>query len=620
MNNLQRKYESKKDYVTGLYNDLGSNNINNLSSNLTSNFGSLTKLNEYLKRKELFSNFDNIDLGKYEDISKLSVLRDIKLLDNLDMPQIGDLSDSSLKSKYGNDYQRLLDLAELRQYLNGNSNDIDTRKFEDSLRSYNPEKYELWKSLKKYSKYSNLTSYGKDSASSLIGKRFNLTKLEKIVSGVREFELGKSYPSFSELTLQGISFSGLNFAYFYQPIYFAIIYGQVNDQYTYFGNFTTGIKRKLTGVKIGFGDKDFTHLHFSFFRSGDNAIKGASDSIIFYPQLLQNYVVSVELKIKYKERFCILSEYARSLLYSFYDTSSMVENTTFNWIDNISIRQKAQYSNSAFIIKGNFNLTETNTYLFASIKKISPNYNTLFVPFLKKDNLLFDFRIDQKLFKNKLTFSVFIKNNHDNLGNWKPITTTYTYIGLKLSFKYKQILTGSVSYSPIVQKNDAENPLLVINNKISNYSGNLTWYENLKKAKSIASFGFSTQQFKSISSLNDYFTLVMMVNEVLNFKKGLSLNFHFDYIIPNTQNDSSKNYSILLSASYNLGKKVFISAGAFTRLSQEITSLTSSIVLTYRINKYFDFSLRIEEQYLINEIIKSKTNNWLGSFGISMQL
>jgi hypothetical protein len=348
----------------------------------------------------------------------------------------------------------------------------------------------------------------------------------RFLSNFKTFEVGKCRPNYSNLTLKGISVSGVNIEFTPGKFYAAFSTGKVKRPIKPSEVIKPTYKQKLLFGKIGVGKKRETHLYLTFMQLEDevNSLPASPemDTLNVKPQ--SNFVFGTEGKLSlFKKKFTIEGEAAVSLHTRDTRSPALIEDDTEvpSWLTNFLKPNASSSIDYAYNIKSTLKLKTTK--LSGGVKMIGAGFTTLGNPNLINDRLTYDGRIDQTFAKRKISFSVYFKQNKDNLINWKKSTTTTTAYGITAGFRFKKIPYLQIGYMPNFQKNDSDS--LKMKNAVHVFSMITGYNYPIGNLKSSTSFNFFYQNTETIMDTitNLSKTQTYTLNEVLTFKIPLSI-------------------------------------------------------------------------------------------------
>lgn len=348
----------------------------------------------------------------------------------------------------------------------------------------------------------------------------------RFLSNFSTFEVGKCRPNYSDLTLKGISVSGVNIEFTPGKFYAAFSTGKVKRPVKPSGTIKPTYKQKLLFGKIGVGKKRETHLYLTFMQVENelNSLPASPemDTLNVKPQ--SNFVFGTEGKLLlFKKKFTIEGEATASLHTRDTRSPALIEEDTEvpSWLTNFLKPNASSSIDYAYKVKSTLKLKTTK--LSGGVKMIGAGYTTLGNPNLVNDRLTYDGRITQTFVKKKISFSVYFRQHKDNLTDWKKTTTTTTAYGITAGFRFKKIPYLQISYMPNFQKTDSDS--LNMENSVNVFSAITGYNYPIGNLKSSSSFNFFYQNTETlmdtITKLSK--TRTYTLNEVLTFKIPLSI-------------------------------------------------------------------------------------------------
>jgi len=348
----------------------------------------------------------------------------------------------------------------------------------------------------------------------------------RFLSNFSTFEVGKCRPNYSNLTLKGISVSGVNIEFTPGKFYAAFSTGKVKRPIKPSGIIKPTYKQKLLFGKIGLGKKRETHLYLTFMQVEDELsslpASPEMDTLNIKPQ--SNFVFGTEGKLLlFKKKFTIEGEAAASLHTRDTRSPALIEDDTKvpSWLSGFLKPNASSSIDYAYTIKSTLKLKTTK--LSGGVKMTGAGFTTLGNPNLVNDRLAYDGRITQTFAKKKISFSVYFRQYKDNLIDWKESTTTTTAYGITAGLRFKKIPYLQISYTPNFQKTDSDS--LNMENSVNVFSAATGYNYPIGNLKSSSSFNFF---YQNTETLMDTITMLSKtqtytLNEVLTFKIPLSI-------------------------------------------------------------------------------------------------
>ena len=358
-----------------------------------------------------------------------------------------------------------------------------------------------------------------------------ISKILKWANSIRQLGVGSSYPYYSDITLSGMRSNGFNVELNRGNYYAAFTRGTI-DAMNYFGYPIGGVNRNLQGVRLGLGKIDDNHLFFNYIKIDDNLVN--QDSTTARPQ--ENMILGAEVQVNLlKKRVLIKSEIAQSF-HTLDRTLSDVTNPellkqgilkSFPFIKyNSTTHQDIAYN---FEMNGQFNNGKTTFRGY--YKYVGGGYVSLGVPFLLRDIKRYEGRLTHYIKDRKISLSLFVRNDVDNLLQNRLYTSYNTSIGGELGLNFKQLPKIKISFAPTKQnsivnnaQSDTTAPFKANTNMLS-----LTVTHQYKLGKVQFVTQINGTGFLGQSTIQDYQTgnVSLQQNVQLGKKTGLSFFYAF---------------------------------------------------------------------------------------------
>lgn len=408
----------------------------------------------------------------------------------------------------------------------------------------------------------------------------------RFLSNFTTFEAGKCRPHYSPLTVRGIRVSGVNFEFTPGIFYSAFSMGKIKKAIEPSETLKPTYKQDFMLGKIGVGEKQGSHLYFTYAHTKDdiNSLLPVSETFSVYPQ--DNFVIGSEACLNlFEKKFRLEGEVAVSMLTRDIRSSKLVpeDSDIPSWVSDIVNTNISSSVDYAYMVKSSLNLKTTK--LSGGVKMIGPGYRSLSAPNLRNDIMTYDGRIVQSFLKRRITLSAYCKHSKDNLINWKRTTTTTNAFSVSLGIRFRNYPYLQINYMPHFQKNDSDS--LRIENAVHVFS--MTTGYNYPVGKLIMSTTFNifyqnTETiFNTMTSGSENQTY--MLNETVSFEIPLTLAGGVSY--------SKSEYS---------GQKLDILMLTFSGTHRAFKKWRNTLGVRY--------SNQIEEQKKIGIFWNSKVKLW----------
>ena len=410
-------------------------------------------------------------------------------------------------------------------------------------------------------------------------KSGGISKVEKMFMMVDHMNFGKSYPYYSNYTVNRITLTGFDVAISPGPLYISALGGK--SQFNLFDNEgrLTMYDRQLYGGKVGLGNQNSTHLHFIAMKSQDDQGDLMNqDSIFIEPQ--SNLILGVDLKLSmFKKKFQLSAEAVGSAhntsdLAPGVDENEIYPTETPDFVRDLFSPNFSTHIGIAYKADMKARLFSNYSDIKAKYEYIGPGYQSMAAPVLLKDRLFYDVRWNQHFFNRKLKLSVFHKQEQDNLVPWKAYRTMANSSGAGLSFYSAKGFMLQANYAPYFQSNDVND--IADSSKITNanHMFNLTSSYNYKIGdvaanSQLAFMQTSGEMIPNGNSIPYSYTRSsnILYNQSLSVSKSVNLNFSTSFVTYqnniqdplvtlNTNPDSTVNLIMLnFGSSFILFKK-----------------------------------------------------------------
>lgn len=414
----------------------------------------------------------------------------------------------------------------------------------------------------------------------------------KFFSYFISLEIGKAYPNFSLLSVQGASISGLSFEFNPGQFYLAM---SLNNSQKPIDNLA--FKRNFYAARLGVGRKESSHFIVGLLKSQDDrfSIRVDSSNLLLKPQ--DNFVANIDAKLSLLEnRFQLEGEFAASFT-NFDNTEPEIERDDMPGFLKELIKPKLSSSfDYAYNAKAVFISEEDNTKLESRIKMIGPGFVTVGNPGLRNDKFEIYGSVIQKFLTKRVTLGSSIRYNRDNLIGNKSFTTSSVMPSFQVALRFKDYPFLSLSFSPNYLWNDALDPSRKIDVKNFIYNVATGYVFKFEKTNFNTNFIYTLNVFNSLNSINRFKMNNFNLIESVTFRFPLTINLNTGLLIADySWGQNSKTYSFdfnvgyLFYNSWNnfVGANFSTEPGSNRRLGFYISS-------AYSLEKNIDLDLRLE--------------------------
>ncbi len=426
--------------------------------------------------------------------------------------------------------QKVAELQELAQQKVQQGIDALT----DSLRTYSPEKLKDLVQIDNIDKLRELQNLKPSDLENRMHELVDMgitTASAGIASLFPTLALGTTFPQYSPLILGGIPVTGVNVEFTPGSFYFAFTTGAVLDAAPGLGSLTSlltqsAFNRKITAGRFGIGSKDDSHLYFTglFGKDDGGSLTGDSTDQRITPKA--NTVLGSEGKLLlFDDRLSLQGEGAISLWTDDVDGAEISDSGIPSWIQKLFKPNITSSYDYAFSFQGAYALSAKGTSLSALVTRVGPGYMSMGVPYLRKDVLEYEGKLEQRLFDRQASVSAYYRRDKDNLIPWKESQTTVSAFGLQAALNFRNLPYLRFSYAPLSQQNQSVADSLKIENTISILSA-MSGYTFRTDGGLVSStnVSFVSQSGKTEAPGGDYSNTNLMANESIGFNFPLSFS------------------------------------------------------------------------------------------------
>lgn len=275
----------------------------------------------------------------------------------------------------------------------------------------------------KIDQFKHLNSLSQDSLVELEMNKVEspwMKKINGIMSHVQRFDIGLTYPNYSQFLIARIPIRGVNFEFQKKKLFFAFTHGKTvnnifftnniiqnnlnaaRNLYNFFDFNNVSDGRRVTALKVGVGQKKGTHIHLGLLY-GLGKVSYQDTSLIVDNE--QNLVLELDGGLKIKKSHFLTVSYGRSAIQTNH-VNFGDEGSLFDGLVNLNERTNA--------LLGRYELDLKSIQLSASVRWIDPYYRSFGVGFLRSDNIRYELKYKQKIGK-KVGLDLYLRRENDNL-------------------------------------------------------------------------------------------------------------------------------------------------------------------------------------------------------------
>lgn len=421
-------------------------------------------------------------------------------------------------------------------------------------------------------------------ARSLLKTKMSLPAF-KFLRHFEVLEVGRTRPAYSKFMLNGVMLNGVNLGVRVSWFYTAFAYGNSLQQVESNKIWMQQPRQRMIFGRLGFGNKDFTFIHFSvlhakedpaslqadpqyYLRPPDTLIHIMADSL--RPDTFYIPADTIQITRKPSESLVCGLEGGVSFFKGKWKVQGEVSgcvNTANTESEELNIDQLPAWVKSVHQPRISTSLSYAwrivtqvalrNTSLNASVNRVEPGYKSPGLPYMRQDYLSFELQGNQSLFKRKIAIQPWMRMYSDNLSGIKSYTTQTIMWGLTTSWRPVKLPYMSVTWAPNRQvmfmkegKRENRAELLtvssgknyLINNKFRAYTG-ITWSNQKMKMN-----GSEAQQ--------KYLANNITLQQTLMMKIPVSINASAGYYHQNYAENLRQSLQLTLGGQYYLKKNL----------------------------------------------------------------
>lgn len=428
-----------------------------------------------------------------------------------------------------------------------------------------------------------------------------MRKMDKILYAVRNLSIGMGTPFFSSLTINGMAVNGITVEVAPFNFYGAFTYGEISNP-VYTGNINyASYRRNIIGGKFGYGEKEKSHLHITVLSATDDSASiNPRDSLyLYYKRPQDNKVISIDGQLRlFKNKLTVAAELSGSQTIkdlSNYGTNNILNGGSTSepgdWLVNI-ITQRHDVNKAVvdYAIQARIegSLFKDRTVISASFKRIGPDYYSFGLPFLVRDMMTFELKLSQKLWKNRITLTGFVRRNNNNLDGEKMLTTQFYTWGFDVNIRMPKWPSFRASMTPLMLQNDSSTFNLIAIN------ANSTYAFRIRKLQNVASLTFLKQFGMSDDSLYRFDFTNVNLSYTMNIKQGPSIQLNSGYMGTSGYMGRKDTWIIGTGTSMTFFKIWNNTLGGNLYVNQQELKWGAYYQTSISILKYLVFSLRAE--------------------------
>jgi hypothetical protein len=454
----------------------------------------------------------------------------------------------------------------------------------------------------------------------------------RFLSNFSKIEAGRVRPDYGELTLRGISVSGVNIEFTHKIVYAAFATGNLKRATSGESNLNDTYKQKLMFGKLGFGEKERSHLYMTYMMIQDETsghFHAPEDTAgTLKPQ--SNAVIGAEFRLSFlKNKWTIDGEAGVSAL----TRDTRIVNSNNAYLDSLFQKMPKFLLNQvdpnvstsgdyAYGLSSKLNLKTTT--ISGGYRYVGSGYYTLGNPVLVNDRKSYEGRVDQAFMKRRISLSAYYKRYQDNLIDWKLGTTVGTAYGIIARVTFNKVPYFQISYTPNNQETNGDSLSLLNHMNIFTFSTGYKYPIGSLMSFTSLSYFNQTADYEN-DNVNQYNnkTQTFTLNQILDFTAPFQVNFNASYSNMKSSIIADRNViSVVLSGNHTYKKKWKNTIGGKYLNSNGVSNENKfNLFWDSSINfwKDWNFGLSIHENIYKNSAGADNFNEFIAQFKLTLK-
>jgi len=243
---------------------------------------------------------------------------------------------------------------------------------------------------------------------------------------------GTTVPEFSTLVLSGTPVDGFYMEFSPGKFYLQFASGEIERaSRNLTDTLSNQYKRKLIGIRTGFGDISESHFHLNVLKSYDKAVGEILPDSIFYDPPMENIVVGLDFRMPTGNNSTLNTEVEISGITE--DSRLEVMDDFPHWFQEIFSPTTSSHIDGAFMADLSFNYTNTSAKV--DFKFIGPGYESFGLYSQHNDLLEFGLDFKSRIIRDLLSSDLSVLYQKDNVLDSKDFTTNIKglYLGINIA-------------------------------------------------------------------------------------------------------------------------------------------------------------------------------------------
>jgi hypothetical protein len=496
------------------------------------------------------------------------------------------------------------------------------------------DKYEgLYKKVKAVERQQNISDLAKDADDVRDGlKNFGrINRLQAVLLGIDEFEIGSCYPYFSSLTLNGVRLRGANISYTTpQKWHIAITGGRKQRNFEIDTNFLYQNKsfysQNLIGLQFGIGRPNGNFIYVQHVRAADYGALPAT--LIGHPEFQttreEGFVTGAAFQFKDKQQIILLSgEINQSLVNPDLSSNILDGSNRQNLARFLGANAKAgsaldiSYQGAIKVY-----LPNGTTRFSGLLHRVGAGYESFGVPYMMRDINRYEIKANQELFKKEIQIGGYMRRDYDQISPLAKLNRTFTTaFGAQLRATPNKSIVFNVDFAPYAQQQSGVRQGAAISRKGNILVSSIQWRNKIQN------FNFATQGSWIFQNFRNSDTAgVSKIHSIQSSTQFIHPKYIFSVVGQYSpritqQQKATTLYSIDVSVSLlRVFKKVGFTFGGQHVRETGITSLDAMYFRTnMQINRQFSLDLNFREAVIKRLVSKQSLIQEYGWLAINMR-
>lgn len=478
-------------------------------------------------------------------------------------------------------------------------------------------------------KYKMLNEYNIDSLAKSPSKEVKSykDKITNLFSGVKKFNVGLTYPSYSNFLIARTPVRGVNLEYNLNKYYIAFTHGKTvnnlfltnnvlhntlnvtKNLYNFFDFNNVESGRRVTAIKVGYGEKENTHLYVGALY-GRGKVSYQDTSIIYDSE--ENLVAELDFRLRLKSIHILDVVIGKS-------ATQVIGDEGTNKSELLkSISKNEERTNGVLAA---YKLEGKSSSVKFTFRLVDPFFRSLGLGFIKSDNIRYEIKAKQKIGK-KINASVFYRRENDNLLSIYQYQNIISSYGAGVSYRPNRKWVLKADVKPLVlnvnQTSNLEDSMSFTNNNyIINFIAN--YNKRIKNTYVFATGVYSYYQLTFDDVLNIYQNTNLTVG--VNHKEAWLFDLIYNNYISNDTETVPLTNTIQSSFTGNYKKISIGLLGKSSFTNNQKVDFGYGIKFKYKITKLISLGLSGEKLVLgdfYNSIYQNNLNTFPYYFNLNL--